>query len=327
MGAATSGRTCRAPSRSRAEAPGESQFLLEDVGPGTRRLCELEAGRWAVGARAARGRLQAPRGGPAGDPRRRRRGDRAARAPAGRARGRADRAARLPRRRPLRRAGTCCGDAAVASDDGSAGHHGPVTDLLLAELERDHACGRLRLRPGRHARGGPGHLRHARGAGPARARGRHGLRVRRLLRMRCPEARRRLSARVRRWPGDRRRRARPHRRARRGARSERRLLRPRAGPSGDQRLGHLRRDRGAAHVRRRPVRGVPVRRLRIEDHHPRAPRGQSAAAAVGGRGRPHQLHRPAQQGARALHERGPARAREPHRRRRPEHRRRPDRFR
>ncbi len=34
----------------------------------------------------------------------------------------------------------------MACDDGSAGHHGPVTDLLLSELERDqhavvYACG------------------------------------------------------------------------------------------------------------------------------------------------------------------------------------------
>ena len=37
-------------------------------------------------------------------------------------------------------------DARVATDDGSVGHHGPLTDLLAAELERDagavvYACG------------------------------------------------------------------------------------------------------------------------------------------------------------------------------------------
>ena len=38
---------------------GEAHFLLEDVGPGTRRLCELRDGRRAVGARAARHGLRA----------------------------------------------------------------------------------------------------------------------------------------------------------------------------------------------------------------------------------------------------------------------------
>ena len=50
-GARTSGPTCRAPSRSPAARDGESHFLLEDVGPGTRRLCELRAGEqlWVLG--------------------------------------------------------------------------------------------------------------------------------------------------------------------------------------------------------------------------------------------------------------------------------------
>ena len=75
----------RAFSVARAPARGESQFLLEDVGPGTRRLCELRAGRRLWLARAARARLHRAAGGAPADPRRRRRRDRAAGDPAGHA--------------------------------------------------------------------------------------------------------------------------------------------------------------------------------------------------------------------------------------------------
>ena len=56
----------------------ELEFLLEDVGPGTRRLCELRRRRRAVAARPARPRLRAAARGPAAAPRRRRRRHRAA---------------------------------------------------------------------------------------------------------------------------------------------------------------------------------------------------------------------------------------------------------
>ena len=46
--------------------------------------------------------------------------------------------------------------------------------------------------------------------------------------------------------------------------------------------GHLRRDRGAAHVRRRAARALPVLRIRLQDDHARASRRQSAAPALGG---------------------------------------------
>ena len=126
--------------------PGESQFLLEDVGPGTRRLCELERGRRAVVARASGGWLQGSQ--PTG-------GGRSSWAAAwGSRRSRSCRTSSRPGLTVLlgfRDGARCAGrdllrDAAVASDDGSAGHHGPVTDLLLSELERDqhavvYACG------------------------------------------------------------------------------------------------------------------------------------------------------------------------------------------
>jgi dihydroorotate dehydrogenase electron transfer subunit len=124
---------------------GECHFLLEDVGPGSRRLCELGAGDevWALGP-LGQG-FTAPTGG-----------RRAILAGGGvgiaplailqdaleteptvllgfRDGGRAQGAALLP-------------GARVATDDGSTGHHGPLTDLLAAELERDphaavYACG------------------------------------------------------------------------------------------------------------------------------------------------------------------------------------------
>jgi NAD(P)H-flavin reductase len=124
---------------------GESHFLLEDVGPGSRRLCELRAGEslWALGP-LGRGFTLPPAGrrailvgGGVGiaplailqD----RLGDEVAVLLGFRDGARAEGAALLP-------------GARVATDDGSAGHHGLVTDLLAQELERDpmaivYACG------------------------------------------------------------------------------------------------------------------------------------------------------------------------------------------
>jgi dihydroorotate dehydrogenase electron transfer subunit len=128
--------------------PGESHFLLEDVGPGTRRLCELRAGDglWVLGPLGRgftpeRGRRAILVGGGVGI------------APlailqdallAGesseitvllgfRDRARAEGAALLNGSR-------------VATDDGSVGHHGLLTDLLTVELQSDrraavYACG------------------------------------------------------------------------------------------------------------------------------------------------------------------------------------------
>ena len=87
--------------------------------------------------------------------------------------------------------------ARVATDDGSVGHHGFVTELL--DRRRPHRD--LRLRAAADARGD-----RARSACPGAARDgvRHGVRLRRLLRLRRPD-RRRLRAPVRRRAGDRRR--------------------------------------------------------------------------------------------------------------------------
>jgi len=126
-------------------AGAESHFLLEDVGPGSRRLCELQAGElvWALGPLGRGFRPPSPRrrallvGGGAGI------------APlailqdelAG------EITVMLGFRDASRAEGAALLDGAmVATDDGSAGHRGPVTDLLAAELERDplamvYACG------------------------------------------------------------------------------------------------------------------------------------------------------------------------------------------
>lgn len=136
----------RAISYARHTAGGEAHFLLEDVGPGTARLCELDRGDalWLVGP-LGRG-FAAPDGG--------RRailvGGGVGIAPLAILQdsltqdettvllGFRDRA-RTPGARLLR-------DARVASDDGSQGHRGLVTDLLAEELARDahavvYSCG------------------------------------------------------------------------------------------------------------------------------------------------------------------------------------------
>jgi NAD(P)H-flavin reductase len=134
----------RAFSIARREA-GQSLFLMEDVGPGTRRLCELRAGEqvWTLGplgqgfSAPARGRRAILAGGGAGI---------APLAILQDALG-DDATALLGFRDGLRARGAALlRDARVATDDGSAGHHGTVTDLLAAELQRDpraqvYACG------------------------------------------------------------------------------------------------------------------------------------------------------------------------------------------
>ena len=73
-----------------------------------------------------------------------------------------------------------------------------------------------------------------------------------------------------------------------------RVLRPDARAPDRQRLGHVRRDRRPARVRRRAAGRLPVQRVRLQDDHAGAARRQPAAAAVGGAGRDDQLDRPAQ---------------------------------
>jgi len=128
----------------------ECHFLLEDVGPGTHRLCQLGAGEplWVLGplgvgfTAPAHGRRAILVGGGVGI------------APlailqdelqAQREEVEVD--VLLGFRDRARTHGSALlSDARVASDDGSVGHSGPVTDLLAEELRRDgravvYACG------------------------------------------------------------------------------------------------------------------------------------------------------------------------------------------
>ena len=118
---------------------GECHYLLEDVGPGTRRLCELQAGDEVLCVGPLGRGFAAPRdgrrpilvGGGVGiaplailqdaleD-----RGLGATVLLGFRDRGRAAGAALLR-------------DARLATDDGSVGHHGLLTDLLASELDED----------------------------------------------------------------------------------------------------------------------------------------------------------------------------------------------
>jgi dihydroorotate dehydrogenase electron transfer subunit len=142
----------------------EAHFLLEDVGPGTQRLCELRAGDqlWVLaplgrgftppsdGRRAllvGGGVGIAPLaihqdtlvGGTGAGPQ-------DLQAPAGRVPG-VEVTVLLGFRDSSRATGAALLDRAqVATDDGSVGHHGLVTELLAAEIERDphaivYACG------------------------------------------------------------------------------------------------------------------------------------------------------------------------------------------
>jgi dihydroorotate dehydrogenase electron transfer subunit len=124
---------------------GEAHFLLEDVGPGSRRLCQLGPGEmlWTLGplgrgfTSPAFGRRAILVGGGVGI------------APLAILKDTLEDEATvlLGFRDGARAEGAALlAGAQVATDDGSAGHHGLVTDLLAAELERDpmavvYACG------------------------------------------------------------------------------------------------------------------------------------------------------------------------------------------
>lgn len=127
---------------------GESHFLLEDVGPGTQRLCELRAGDqlwmlaplgrgFTAGGPDLNGRRALLVGGGVGI------------APLAILQDTliSDVTVLLGFRDSTRAEGAALLDGAhVATDDGSVGHHGLVTDLLSAEIERDphavvYACG------------------------------------------------------------------------------------------------------------------------------------------------------------------------------------------
>jgi NAD(P)H-flavin reductase len=129
---------------------GEAHFLLEDVGPGTRRLCELAPGEqmWLLGPlgigfappRAA-SRALLVGGGVGIAPLAIWQDSLAAESD------RPDAIVLLGFRDTAHAQGATLLDAAsIATDDGSVGHHGLVTDLLDAELDRDahstvYACG------------------------------------------------------------------------------------------------------------------------------------------------------------------------------------------
>ena len=131
-------------------APGgrELQFLIEDVGPGTRRLCELERGDELL--------LVGPLGNGFAAPREDRRpllvGGGVGIAPLAIWQDELDSPTDPPALLGFRDAEHAAGAALLASpivatDDGSVGHHGPVTDLLADELDEVedrfevYACG------------------------------------------------------------------------------------------------------------------------------------------------------------------------------------------
>jgi NAD(P)H-flavin reductase len=124
----------------------ESHYLLEDVGPGTRRLCALEPGEqlWVLGPLGTGFRLS-----PAEQARAILVGGGVGIAPlAILSDALHDPATVLLgfRDEPRTHGRELFHSPRLATDDGSAGHHGPVTDLLVQELDRDpravvYACG------------------------------------------------------------------------------------------------------------------------------------------------------------------------------------------
>ncbi|HWX86860.1 MAG TPA: hypothetical protein VNX67_01655 [Solirubrobacteraceae bacterium] len=130
---------------------GEAHFMLEDVGPGTHRLCELREGDglWLLGplgqgfASPEYGRRALLVGGGVGI------------APLAIWQDTLDAAGAAGanatvllgfRDRAHAEGAALLGEARLATDDGSVGHHGWVTDLLGEELDRDedatvYACG------------------------------------------------------------------------------------------------------------------------------------------------------------------------------------------
>jgi NAD(P)H-flavin reductase len=124
---------------------GESHFLLEDVGPGSRRLCELRVGDrlWTLGP-LGRGFTSHPAGRDAILV-----GGGVGIAPLAilQDRLKIEPTVLLGFRDGARAQGAALlRDPAVATDDGSSGYHGLVTDLLTARLARDpnavvYACG------------------------------------------------------------------------------------------------------------------------------------------------------------------------------------------
>ncbi len=134
---------------------GEAHFLLEDVGPGTKRLCQLQAGERLWARRTARTGLHSGRagleqrtpilvGGGVGIAPLAILQDRLLAAGAGDG---GDPVVLLGfRDREHAHGAALLTDAHVASDDGSVGHHGYVTELLAASSTADphavvYACG------------------------------------------------------------------------------------------------------------------------------------------------------------------------------------------
>ena len=132
------------------------EFMLEAVGPGTERLCELEPGDGL--------HVTGPLGVGFADPPDDRRallcGGGVGTAPLAiwqdelLARGEPAPALLGFRDADHAPGATLLHNARVATDDGSHGHHGLVTDLLADELDDGRPGRRLRLRPAAHARGG-----------------------------------------------------------------------------------------------------------------------------------------------------------------------------
>ena len=293
-GARTSGRSCRARSRCCATPRGRRARLpARGRRPGHAPARRAARRRRAVAARPARHRLRAA-GARAGRPLlvgggvgHRAAGDLAATRSATPAR--AARASATPHHADG--ADAAARARGVATDDGSVGHHGLVTELLGPSRGATPHAGST---PAGRRRCSRRCARCAPSAGvPAQLALESGMACGYGACFGCVVPTRQATCACASTA--------PCSTRRPGARGDDlSSLRHRARAPGHQRVGHVRRDRRAARVRRRAVERLPVRRVRLQDGHARAAPGQPAAAAVGAARRDAQLDRAPEQGARGL---------------------------
>ena len=309
--------------RARGDGASRLDFLIEGSAPGPSGSASSRRGSGSGStARSATPSREPRRAGARrrrGDPRRRRHRDRAAgpaAPPLRRPRRPGPGPARLPR--PRRTRGglddlfACC-EVGLASEDGHAGaprlRHRPAGGDARGRRRRQRR--RLRLRPAADAGGRAGDVRGARRRLRAGAESPMACGFGACFGCAVPTRRRAAtcaSASTARSAGRGRS---PRGVVAEGAAPRRcrsTLCGIELGAPGHQRLGDLRRDRRQAGLRRRAAGAVPVRRLRLEDDHARAPGRKRAAADLGDAGRDDQLDRPPEQGPRGIPGRGPAAA-------------------
>ena len=171
-GGKPSGRSCRGRSACSRAPAGERRAPLPDRGRRPRDEAPVRARARATSCCSSGRSASAscrPRDGRRAAARRRRRRDRAAGDLAGpsSARDSAGPCCSASATPPMPRGAALLRDPRLATDDGSVGHHGLVTELLADAARRGPARRGVRVRSAADARGGAGAVRRARGRPPS----------------------------------------------------------------------------------------------------------------------------------------------------------------